>query len=145
MDALTKLEDQHKIMRNLLRLFTSERGIARGETASKLVNWFNLHTTLEESWVFPIMEQYEALRDEVCDFWDEHIEIKKMLENLSDMNLDSPEATEEIEKISEFLTNHIRHEEDEIFREARKIMASADMKEMEEKLEGALQARKAAA
>src|SRR5262249_29179061 len=112
-DALDLLAEQHADVEDLFAQIASTKRDRRtlfDELADKLA----AHTTIEEKLFYPaaMSKQTEALlRDAV----DDHLEVKRILAELLDMDSDDEEFDEVLAELEQAVSHHVRVEEDELF------------------------------
>lgn len=125
MDIYDALRQDHETVKDLLKKLqnTAEDDASARETLlATLRDMLEIHTTFEEEVFYPAVAERQEAKDEIADAIDEHDEAMTMVEELEDMDDDSPEWTEQLTMLSDALHLHIEEEETEIFDMARETI-----------------------
>ena len=120
-DALELLADQHAEMDDLFEQIGSAKR-DRGRLFAELADKLAAHAAIEEKLFYPAVmakETDQLLRDAV----DDHLEIKRALAELLELDTDDDEFDEIMSELEQAVAHHAHdHEEDELFPIVRKLL-----------------------
>ncbi|MEH6686043.1 MAG: hemerythrin domain-containing protein [Halopseudomonas sabulinigri] len=143
MNAIELLKKDHKTVKSLLAklMDTTERAIkTRSELLEKIRTEVSIHTTLEEELFYPAFNKAGA-KDEakmVAEAKEEHRAVEELvLPDLFKTEPGSINFSGRMKVLKELLEHHIEEEEEEMFKDAAKLMSKDQLlelgKQMEEK------------
>lgn len=143
MDAIELLKQDHEKVKKLLEELsnTTERAVKkRTELLQKVALELEVHTTLEEEDFYPAFKQAGG-KDEAKMYHEakeEHRAVEALvLPDLLNTDPGTVEFSGRLKVLKELLEHHIEEEEEEMFKEAQKLMSSEELstlgKQMEEK------------
>lgn len=144
MDPLSILVDQHKSIRSLLEA-VKKPGPERTKRIERLHSELDLHMYLEESHLYPALENYDSLKSQVFTFWKEHERIREELQALHSVHQDEHAFRGRRSRLSSFFEEHVREEESHVFPEARKLLGSDQLEKIARDLLAATQGKGVAA
>lgn len=143
MNAIELLKQDHEKVKKLLEELsnTTERAVKkRTELLQKVALELEVHTTLEEEDFYPAFKQAGG-KDEAKMYHEakeEHRAVEALvLPDLLNTDPGIVEFSGRLKVLKELLEHHIEEEEEEMFKEAQKLMSSEELstlgKQMEEK------------
>jgi len=147
MNAFTLLKDDHKKVAGILEKIdgTTERAAkGREELFSQLKNELDVHTRIEETILYPALEEYEETRDIALEAYEEHAIVKQLLDELESAPKDDETWTAKFTVLKENIENHVEEEEGEMFVKARKVLSEDEIAALGERLQKAKQVEKSA-
>lgn len=147
MNAFTLLKDDHKKVAGILEKIegTTERATkGREELFSQLKNELDVHTRIEETILYPALEEYEETRDISLEAYEEHAIVKQLLEELESAPKDDETWTAKFTVLKENIEHHVEEEEGEMFEKARKVLSENEIAALGERLQKAKQVEKSA-
>lgn len=147
MNAFTLLKDDHKKVAGILEKIegTTERATkGREELFSQLKNELDVHTRIEETILYPALEEYEETRDISLEAYEEHAIVKQLLEELESAPKDDETWTAKFTVLKENIEHHVEEEEGEMFEKARKVLSEDEIAALGERLQKAKQVEKSA-
>lgn len=114
-------QDHKKVQQTLEKLEHGRGGKTRERDFSKLLELLLPHMHAEEQMFYPLLrEEADAkLADEAEE---EHIAVRKMLSDLEMIDFEHHRWSAKITVIAEMIRHHIKEEEGDIFKQARKII-----------------------
>ncbi len=125
MDKLEILLTQHREIRKLLREAVRPKSPAdRVRALEEARSEIDFHTYLEESSVYPILEDYDSLKRQVYGFWREHEKIHQELHAVLSIHQQEELFQEKLSSLIALFEEHVREEEVHIFPEARKLLGT---------------------
>jgi hemerythrin-like domain-containing protein len=124
MDALALLKKDHDAIKKLLKDLeeTTPRALTtRQELFGRLTFTLTVHEQMEETILYPALEQRAQAKDIVLEAYEEHDVVDKVLSDLEATPFDDDSWHAKLKVISENLHHHIEEEEREMFEQARKV------------------------
>ena len=147
MNAFTLLKQDHKTVADLLEKIdkTTERGIkTREDLFTRLKTELDVHAKIEETILYPALENEEETRDITLEAFEEHRLVKQLLSELESMSKDAEEWTAKFTVLKENVEHHVEEEEGEMFEKARKVLSKEDQEALGTRLEQTKKEEKAA-
>jgi iron-sulfur cluster repair protein YtfE (RIC family) len=125
---------------------TTERAIkTRDELFTKLKNELDLHARIEESLLYPALQQFEESSDLTMEAIEEHRVVKRLLAELEAEAKDTEEWTAKLTVLKENVEHHIEEEEKELFKVARQVLGKEELSELGKNIQTAKKGRPASA
>ena len=138
MDALELLKDDHQRLKSLFeQIEGSDDPITRQELLDQIDTELEIHAHIEETIFYPVLEDFEELKDMVEKAWDEHAEITALLKGLEELGVDSDTFAEDLTALIETVELHVEEEEKELFPSVREIIAASALEDLAEQLAAA--------
>jgi len=140
MNAFTVLKADHKKVAGILEKIdsTTERGVkTREDLFKQLKTELDLHAHIEETILYPALEQAEETRDITLEAYEEHRLVKQLLAELDTLGKDEEQWTAKFTVLKENIEHHVEEEEDEMFKKARKVLSEKEAEDLGERLEAA--------
>jgi hemerythrin superfamily protein len=116
-DILTLLERDHREAEGLLKnIVSGGESTQRLDLASvqKIIKALDLHTKIEETYLYPKAEKEREASNLVQDFYSEHREVKDLLKALANCK-ETAEAVRLCQKIMIEVQRHVHDEENQLF------------------------------
>lgn len=134
MMILTALKADHDKVKKLLdTILTTEDGKKRSALFQRLKTELTPHSRAEEKVLYARLEQTEEGKDEALEGSVEHEIVDRLVEDLSDTGEpESDEWSARCRVLQELLEHHIKEEEGDIFKTARKLFDRQTLEEMGE-------------
>ena len=148
MDAFELLEKDHRKVEGIFAELepTTERALkTREELFAKLKTELDIHTTIEETILYPVLKKHMETRDITFEGYEEHNVAKRLLEEMGMMDVTSEVWTAKLKVLQESIEHHVEEEEDEMFVEARKALTEEQIQDLGARLEARKQELKAMA
>jgi iron-sulfur cluster repair protein YtfE (RIC family) len=140
MNAFTLLKADHEKVAGILEKIegTTERAIkGREELFAQLKNELDVHTRIEETILYPALEEYEETRDISLEAYEEHAIVKQLLKELASSRKDDEQWTAKFTVLKENIEHHVEEEEGEMFKKARKVLSEDEIATLGERLQEA--------
>ena len=140
MNAFTLLKADHKKVAGILEKIdaTTERGIkTREELFAQLKNELDIHAHIEETVLYPALEEADETRDITLEAYEEHALVKQLLGELETLDKSEETWTAKFTVLKENIEHHVEEEEGEMFKKARKVLSEEEAEELGAKLEAA--------
>ena len=125
MDALKLLKTDHDRVKKLFKEFEEahEAGnkLAEGELAGVIITELELHTQLEEEFVYPDTKaQGEDLEELTLEAYEEHNVAKTLIEEIKALTPEDETFAAKVTVLQEAVEHHIDEEENEMFPKVRR-------------------------
>lgn len=138
MNAFELLKQDHKKVSDIFEKLepTTERAIkTREELFAKLKTELDIHARVEESLLYPALEEAGETRDLTLEAYEEHRLVKRLLTELEAMPKDSEQWTAKLTVLKENVEHHVEEEEGELFKKARKVLSKEQLEELGGRME----------
>lgn len=141
MNAIELLEADHERVKGILAQLSdsTERGVKkRAELLAKLEVELTLHTKLEEEILYPAFKEAGGKEQAIMyhEAKEEHRAVDSLvLPDLKNTDPGSLEFTGRVKVVKELLEHHIEEEEEEMFKQARKLMKKDELEALGEQME----------
>lgn len=148
MNAFTLLKKDHEKVAGILDKLegTTERALkTREELFTQLKNELDIHTNIEETIFYPVLEKAEESRDITLEAFEEHRIVKQLLAELEASAKDDEVWTAKFTVLKENIEHHVEEEEGEMFKKARKVLSEEEIETLGTRMEKAKGEQKAAA
>jgi hemerythrin-like domain-containing protein len=136
-NPFTSLKEDHKKVAAMFAEIedTTERAEkTRQEVFAELKTALDMHTTLEETALYPALEKVDLTHDLTLEAEEEHKVAKDLLEQLAAEDPTTEEWTAKITVLRESIEHHVEEEETELFPDAEKAMSEDDLTALAEAL-----------
>jgi hemerythrin superfamily protein len=144
MDAIALLKTDHKEVK---ALFDQVEGlgptahVSRGKLFKKIDAALTVHAEIEEKIFYPALRAKTKLNtepsNEVFEAYEEHANVKSMLAKLEDLDPSDDTYNAKLQVLMELVRHHVKEEEGEMFKQARKLLEQNELKELGIELEAA--------
>ena len=127
MNAFNLLKADHKKVADILEKLdaTSERALkTREELFTKLKRELDVHSRIEETIFYPVLEEADETHEITLEALEEHALVKQLLEELQSLAKDDEQWTAKFTVLKENVEHHVEEEEGEMFKKARKVLSN---------------------
>lgn len=137
MDGLELLKSDHERVNSLF-----DRIEQAGDLAEKrrlfleIKQELDLHAHVEETVLYPMFENREGFRDTIEDSYDEHQEVKDLLEEMSGTE-DEDELDDQVDELIELVQHHVEEEEGDLFPRIRQALGQPELDQLGQQLQDA--------
>lgn len=142
MDIYKMIKQEHKEVRDIFKQMedSTERATkGRKQQLEHLHQALIPHMYAEENLLYPQILNATKERLPILEAFEEHEAAKSLLSTLDSMPVDDERWAAKVKVLEEMITHHIKEEEGEIFKEARKVFSAGEAKGMVERFEHAKQ------
>jgi len=139
MDAFKLLKQDHKKVSDLFSKIESASGKAKIQLFNQLKAELDLHAHIEETVLYPALENTDEAREITLEAYEEHKVVKDLLAELASAGTPDDEWDAKLTVLKENVEHHVEEEEGELFSKARRALGQ----ERIEKLGAELEAEKA--
>ena len=117
---------------------TTERGVkTREDLFTQLKTELDVHAHIEETILYPALEEVEVTHDITLEAYEEHRLVKQLLAELEKMDKGEEQWTARFTVLKENVEHHVEEEEGEMFPKARKALSEEQAEELGTRLEAA--------
>ena len=119
-------QDHRKIKRLFERLAEAESGSpSQARLFAELKRELELHTTVEEKYFYPVLQQHDEARDLIEEAIEEHSDVKATLEELDQADKEDDRWAEELSELQQDVEHHVEEEENTVFPIATELLDAA--------------------
>lgn len=135
-DQLLK-KDHEKASTLMKKIADSGEGAVktREQNFEKLKSELQAHTAAEEEILYPALQEHEETRAMALEAIEEHKLVEQLLDELEAMDVSSEEWTAKFTVLKENVEHHVEEEEDEMFKQVRKVLGKENAEELGKRLE----------
>ena len=133
MDAIELLEEQHRDVEDLFEEMEEADPAAKQEIFDEIADQLTIHAAIEEKHFYPAVKARQTegvLRQSL----EEHLSIKRLLADLLDMTPRDGQFDARVKQLQETVSHHVKEEEEELFREVRKLMHSDELESLAQEM-----------
>lgn len=145
MDAFELLKQDHKTVSGIFEKLdeTTERGVkTRDELFTKLKTELDIHAYIEETLLYPTLKEAKETHDITLEAIEEHKVVKRLLGELEALPKDREEWGAKLTVLKENVEHHVEEEEDDMFKDARKVLSQEQIDDLGTRMEAAKQEQK---
>lgn len=141
MNAIDLLKTDHETVKTLVSklMETSDRAVkTRADLLDKIRNEVSVHTTIEEEIFYPAFQQsgHKEQAKMVAEAKEEHRAVESLvLPDLLNTDPSSVEFAGRMKVLKELLEHHMDEEEQEMFKDAKKLLSSEQLKTLGQQME----------
>ncbi len=136
MDALNLLKKDHSKVNSLFSEFEEANDIReKQDLFAQICEELITHSEAEEEILYPALAENQDSEDLVEESYSEHSDVKELLDDLSEIGVDSPEFGMKFQELKNMVQHHVHEEENELFPKANQILGQDRLKEMVEEIE----------
>lgn len=134
-----ELKEDHKEVKHMLgSLMKSDGGQEREEIFSKMKAALLAHAKAEEEMFYPVLEEEKVTHTEALEAEAEHEVVENLLEELDGAaEKDSDEWLAKCKVLRDMVEHHVKEEEGQIFKDARKVLGKGRLTELAGEFEAA--------
>jgi iron-sulfur cluster repair protein YtfE (RIC family) len=139
MDALELLRRDHQKVKGLFEQAQAARDAAqRKQLFDQIDTELEIHAHIEETVFNPAVEQHEELQDMVEEALEEHDEVKTLLAEMEDLDVDNgSEFDSKLKELMDNVEHHVEEEEGEMFPKVLQVMNKSTLEELGKELQSA--------
>jgi iron-sulfur cluster repair protein YtfE (RIC family) len=138
MNALELLKEDHqKVSELFAQIETAKNAKEKQRLFEQIKTELETHTHIEETAFYPVLEEYEELSDMVSEAYEEHKEVKSLLQEISGLKNDSENFETKITELKDNVEHHVEEEETEMFPQIEQLIEAPELETIGEELEAA--------
>ncbi|MCM2279049.1 MAG: hemerythrin domain-containing protein [Oligoflexia bacterium] len=119
-------------------------GSARQEPLDELRVELEFHASLEETYVYPVLERFDDMRSWIRMLWESHDELRQLIEELAGCPEDDAAFATRLSRLSEAIEKHVGDEEMHVYPNARLLAGDVELGSISRNIEAAIRKRQAA-
>lgn len=134
------LIDDHRKVSKLFKELESSNGKAtkaRQHVFDQLKNELNLHTDIEEKYMYPLLENEEDTKSMVLEAYEEHNVVKDLLAEIEGEEIGSDTWEAKLKVMQENVEHHVSEEEEELFPDAEDILSEETLNQLAQQIDEA--------
>jgi hemerythrin-like domain-containing protein len=137
MDAITLLKDDHQKMKKLLTELesTTEQGVkTREQLFTKVKEELTVHETIEEEIFYPALKGHPKTKEITLEAYEEHGVVDMVMAEIEGLSYDDEKWGAKFKVMKENIEHHIEEEENEMFKQARDVFETQELKALGEQM-----------
>jgi hypothetical protein len=136
-DPFKYLEDDHEEVAALIKKLegASDNPAERQELFTQLKEGLSLHAELEETIVYPALEELKKTHMIALEAVEEHAIIKRLIAEMDEMAVDSDQWDAKLAVLKENIETHVKEEEKDMFKKARSELEDEEVEAMRQGME----------
>lgn len=149
LDAITLLKADHKKVAALFKKVEALGDTAhasRGKLFDQIDTELEAHAEVEEKIFYPALKaktkRNDAANDEVLEAYEEHANVKSLLAKLRALRPPEETYNAKLQVLGELVKHHVKEEETEMFKQARRLLKKSELDDLGKKIETAKKALK---
>ena len=146
MDAFELLKNDHAKVSSLFdRIEPATDATTRQQLFAQLKQELDVHAHIEETILYPALKAAAETRDITEEAYEEHQEVKDLLNELEATPADSEEWGDMILELRENVEHHVEEEEGEMFTKAREVLSEQQINDIGARMSAEKQQKQKAA
>jgi hemerythrin-like domain-containing protein len=137
MTAIDILVQDHNEIKKVLKSIAQSKNTAiksRKALITKLADFIQVHTKLEEKLVYPLSLKNRNLEKLTREAYEEHDAVDMLLKKALKVEVNDPNWLAKCTVIKENLEHHIKEEEQQLFPALKKILSKKELEEIGEEM-----------
>ena len=132
MNAIELLMQDHKEASGMMdQLETADKGDREARNVFLRLNEaLTMHTQIEEQIFYPALKNFDETKDLVPEAFEEHQEVKDILEEMTSLNPGDDEFMDKLTELRDSVEHHVEEEETEMFPKAEKVLGQSRLQEL---------------
>jgi hemerythrin superfamily protein len=127
MDAIKMLKKQHREVEAMFKEIEKAKSAGpRRKVFEKLADALAVHATIEERHFYPAAKKKQT-EDMVLEAVEEHLEVKRLIADLLDLEPNDPVFMAKISVLKEDVQHHVEEEEGELFPKVQKLLDDEEL------------------
>ena len=138
MNAFKLLKADHEKVAGIFEKLepTTERGVkTREDLFGQLKTELDIHAHIEETILYPALEEADTTHDLVLESYAEHHVIKQLLAELDELSKADEQWGAKLKVLQENVEHHVEEEEGELFPKGQKVLSAEEVEALGERLE----------
>lgn len=138
MDALNMLMEDHRKVADLFeRAEQTEEEQKKHRLFEQISTALEMHMHIEETALYPALEQHEELQDISREAVEEHRQVKTLIREITNLTDGSEKFDAKLKVMKENIEHHVEEEETEMFPQMRATLAAEELEEIGQALKTA--------
>ena len=136
-DPFKLLKEDHKTVAKIFKEIedAGERATKTKENLyAKLKSELELHTEIEEQYLYPLLEDIEETKDLTLEAYEEHNVVKTLMAEMEAEEVGSDTWMAKLKVMQENVEHHVSEEEEELFPESKDVLSEEQMQQLEQNI-----------
>ena len=103
---------------------------SRMQIFNQLRQALELHTSIEEQILYPALENYDETRGQAEHSYEEHGEVKELLQELSSGSISDASWRQKFQQMKQSVQHHVQEEETSLLPKAKQVLGDDRLSEM---------------
>jgi iron-sulfur cluster repair protein YtfE (RIC family) len=135
MNIIELLKEDHKKVAELFaKVEATDSEKQHLQLFEKIKTELEAHTQIEESIFYPVLDQYEELKDLVLEAFEEHKQVKTLIREITALAEGSEKLDAKLKVMGENVEHHVGEEEEEMFPKVEKLIQQQELERMGEEM-----------
>jgi iron-sulfur cluster repair protein YtfE (RIC family) len=136
MNILESLKTDHeKVAELFAKVEATESEKQHQQLFEKIKTELEMHTQIEETILYPVLEKHEELKDMVLEAFEEHKQVKTLIREISALVDGSEKFDAKLKVMGENIEHHVGEEEKEMFPKVEKLISQQQLESMGKEME----------
>ncbi len=128
MNIIELLKEDHKKVAELFaKVEATDSEKQHLQLFEKIKTELEIHTQIEETIFYPVLEQQEDLKDMVLEALEEHKQVKTLLREITALAKGSEKFDAKLKVMGENVEHHVGEEEEEMFPKVEKLIQQQEL------------------
>lgn len=132
-DPFKLLKEDHKKVAKLFKELegAGDRAVKTKEHLfEQLKSELELHTQIEEEYMYPLLEEADETKDMTLEAYEEHDIVKNLITEMEDEEVGSDVWEAKLKVMKENVEHHVSEEEEELFPEAEDVLSEEQVAQL---------------
>lgn len=135
MNALELLKQDHREASSLMDQLENSDQPAMMGIFNQLKQALTLHTKMEETLLYPALQNNEQTGDMISEAYEEHQTVDEILAEMTGLAPSNGDFSTKLAELRENVEHHVEEEENELFPKAKRILGQHRLEEMGDQMQ----------
>jgi hemerythrin superfamily protein len=127
--------DHQKVAELFAKVEETESEKQHQQLFEKIKTELEMHTHIEETILYPVLEEHEELKDMVMEAYEEHRQVKTLIREISALVDGSEKFDAKLKVMGENIEHHVGEEEKEMFPRVAWLISHHKLEHLGEEME----------
>lgn len=127
--------DHQKVAELFAKVEATESDKQHQQLFEKIKAELEMHTHIEETLLYPVLEEHEELKDLVREAFEEHKQVKTLIREISALVEGSEKFDAKLKVMGENIEHHVGEEEKEMFPKVAWLLSQQKLEHMGEEMQ----------
>jgi hypothetical protein len=127
--------DHEKVAELFAKVEATESFKQHQQLFGKIKTELEMHTHIEETILYPVLEEHEELKDLVLEAFEEHKQVKTLMREISALVEGSEKFDAKLKVMGENIEHHVGEEEKEMFPKVAWLLSQQKLEQMGEEMQ----------
>jgi hemerythrin superfamily protein len=128
-------EDHRTVSRLFEEIEAQDSAESRESLLEEIFSELEAHMTAEEEVLYPRAEKFQEVKAQAKESYQEHSEVKNLLEKLHSMDARKSEWMACLKEVKKNVEHHVREEEGRLFPTMKKLLSKDELRNMGQDIE----------